>query len=236
MKFSVLSLFLFFLLSFLFVSSLETTLRYGGDQNIKKSTSNNNKHNNNNKKKNNKDNNDPSPHKQNRQNFYENFDESYDNINKGDMKDYGHSMLSHFRLSPGYLNLNHGSFGATPRYVYEQQQEYNTMSEAYPDEWFRNEYFNYLDKSRLALATYLHAKSVDDIVLVENASSAVNSILRSLKLKKGDIVIYFSTAYGMVKNTCKWLEQFEGIEVIEIPVSLPFTNDGNLLYLFYAST
>jgi len=35
---------------------------------------------------------------------------------------------------------------------------------------------------------------VSDIVLVENASSAVNSILRSLPLHKGDMILYYSTA------------------------------------------
>ena len=149
-----------------------------------------------------------------------------ENLNLSENKNtsFGKSMLTQFRLAAGYMNLNHGSFGSTPKYVYDKQQEYTIMSEAYPDEWFRNEYFSYIDHSRKALADYLHA-NVDDVVLVENASSAVNSIVRSLKLQKGDIIIYFSTAYGMVKNTCKWLESFEGIRVIEIPVSLPFKND-----------
>jgi selenocysteine lyase/cysteine desulfurase len=41
----------------------------------------------------------------------------------------------------------------------------------------------------------------EEVVLVENASSGVNGLLRSLPLKKGDRVLVFNTAYGMVKHT-----------------------------------
>ena len=66
----------------------------------------------------------------------------------------------------------------------------------------------------------------DSLVLLENASAAVNSIFRSLELQPGDIFIYFSTAYGMVKHTAQWLSQDRGIQVIEVPISLPLISSA----------
>ena len=37
--------------------------------------------------------------------------------------DFGSAQLKNFLLDPNYLNMNHGSFGATPAYVLKAQQE-----------------------------------------------------------------------------------------------------------------
>ena len=50
------------------------------------------------------------------------------------------------------------------------------------------------------LASYLHCNDAD-LVLVENASSGCNAVLRSLQYERGDYILFLSTAYGMVKNT-----------------------------------
>lgn len=36
-----------------------------------------------------------------------------------------------------------------------------------------------------------------------------------------DIILYFSTSYGMVKNTAKWLERMHGIRIVEVPITFP---------------
>ena len=67
-------------------------------------------------------------------------------------------------------------------------------AELYPDKWFRKTYYDKIDIARQEIAGLIKA-DVRDIVLVENASSAVNAILRSMGLKAGDKVLRFSTAY-----------------------------------------
>jgi selenocysteine lyase/cysteine desulfurase len=66
-------------------------------------------------------------------------------------------------------------------------------------------------------------------VLIENVSSAVNCILRSLPLKKGDKILRLSTAYDMVKYTLNWLIEFVGIEVIVVDVDFPVTSSAQLV-------
>ena len=96
--------------------------------------------------------------------------------------------------------------------------------ESKPDIWFREAFYELIDIAREETATAVNVTS-DNLVLLENASAAVNGIFRSLDLVEGEIFIYFSTAYGMVKHTAQWLMETRGIRIIEIPVILPIVDD-----------
>ena len=74
------------------------------------------------------------------------------------------------------------------------------QAESRPDQWFREDYFRLVDKARERIADYVAAPA-ESLVLVENASSAVNSVLRSLCWGEKDALLYLSTAYNMVKYT-----------------------------------
>jgi hypothetical protein len=96
---------------------------------------------------------------------------------------YGHQLKAkYFYLGEDYLNLNAGSYGTVPRPVKEAQDKFFLMQERHPDKWFRKTMFDYIAQSRGAVARFINAP-VEDIVLVENASSAVNSLLRSYDFK-----------------------------------------------------
>ena len=86
-------------------------------------------------------------------------------------------------------------FTVVPKAVAKAQYNYFLEQESHPDTWFRVSYYDYVDTSRKMLASLINA-IVDDIVLVENASAAVNSVLRSLGFKVA-IFIYL----GMYANT-----------------------------------
>lgn len=63
------------------------------------------------------------------------------------------------------------------------------------------------------------------VVITDNASSAVNALLRSIKFNRDDSVLVFETAYPMVKNTLKYL----GVKVLTIPVTLPILSVQSFL-------
>uniref|UniRef100_A0A7S1YTA7 Aminotransferase class V domain-containing protein n=1 Tax=Trieres chinensis TaxID=1514140 RepID=A0A7S1YTA7_TRICV len=134
---------------------------------------------------------------------------------------YGRDLKARmFYLSPTYVNLNHGSYGTVPRPVKAVQDDLFLLQESRPDAWFRKEYYRRLDDARGRIASYVGA-SEDDVVLVENASSAVNSVLRSMPFERGDAVVRLSTAYGMVVETLDYLRGTAGIEVIVAEVTYP---------------
>mmetsp|Transcript_28645 Transcript_28645/g.40834 ORF Transcript_28645/g.40834 Transcript_28645/m.40834 type:complete len:420 (+) Transcript_28645:1144-2403(+) len=142
---------------------------------------------------------------------------------------FGHDLKrKYFYLNDSFCNLNHGSFGTVPKTVAATQFNHFLEQESFPDTWFRQTYYEYINNTRTALANLVNA-NVDDLVLVENASSAVNSILRSLGFKSGDKILRLSTAYGMVINTLEWMVQTMGIEVVIVEVEFPVIDSSQIL-------
>jgi selenocysteine lyase/cysteine desulfurase len=126
---------------------------------------------------------------------------------------YGKNLREKFfYLAPNFINVNHGSFAAVAKLVHKKQTELFLQQEAYPDTWFRKQMYDLIYDSRALIANFIQA-TVSDTVLVENASSAVNSILRSQQFEKGDKVIRLDTSYNMVIRTLDYLTETIGIEV-----------------------
>lgn len=65
--------------------------------------------------------------------------------------------------------------------------------------------------------------------MIENSSGAINAILRSLPLKRGDILLDFSTAYPPFKAFYQWLEATVGIQVLEVPLVFPLKGIADVL-------
>jgi isopenicillin-N epimerase len=128
-----------------------------------------------------------------------------------------------FALQPGFTNLNHGSFGTVPLEILALQASFSRRAEAKPDAWFRTDYFEHVDSARKSVAALVNA-DVDDIVLLENASSAINGILRSVvDWQRGDKVLLLSTAYRMCVEVLEWLVNTAGIEVVVVEVKFPYS-------------
>eukprot|EP00518_Triparma_eleuthera_P010005 CAMPEP_0182479306 /NCGR_PEP_ID=MMETSP1319-20130603/33945_1 /TAXON_ID=172717 /ORGANISM="Bolidomonas pacifica, Strain RCC208" /LENGTH=421 /DNA_ID=CAMNT_0024680723 /DNA_START=190 /DNA_END=1455 /DNA_ORIENTATION=- len=142
---------------------------------------------------------------------------------------FGKPQLNNFMLDPEYHNYNHGSFGTTAKYVLAAQQGYVRQQEARPDVWFRSTYKKLMQTTRDKLAKQAGLSSSDNLVLLENASAAVNAIFRSLALNPGDIFIYLSSAYGMVKHTAAWLNVSEGIRILEVAITVPVSSNESFL-------
>jgi hypothetical protein len=128
-----------------------------------------------------------------------------------------------FDLAKGFTNFNHGSFGAVAKKVKARQNELHLLAEARPDRWFRETIYTLSKESRTRVASMIEA-SVDDVVLVENASTAINAILRG-RLQKGDKVLRFSNTYNMCIETFKWL----GVEQVVVDINFPVVDDKTLI-------
>jgi selenocysteine lyase/cysteine desulfurase len=145
---------------------------------------------------------------------------------------YGHAILpKEFLLRSGLLNFNHGSFGTVPKDVMERHVQLLHEQESCPEDWFRRVYFNYVNESRQKIAELINAH-VDDVVIVENASAAVNGILRSFPFESGDIVLVFSSAYQMVTETLLFQEVYQQVKMISIPIEYPVKDPQELILAF----
>ena len=74
-----------------------------------------------------------------------------------------------------------------------------------------------MDESRRRVSALIRA-DIEDVVLVENASTALSAVFRSPSrlLQKGDKVLRFSNTYN--SN----IENFKYLEVEEIVIDIPF--------------
>lgn len=98
---------------------------------------------------------------------------------------FGRPMLeAHFNLRTDLINLNHGSFGTVPKDVMTAHFGYLQEQESFPEIWFRETFYKYQDIARKEIAAFINAP-LEEVVLVENASSAINSILNSYPFQVG---------------------------------------------------
>lgn len=106
---------------------------------------------------------------------------------------------------------------------------YQDMSEARPDAFIRYDYPKLLDKSREAIADYLHVPS-STCVFVPNATTAMNTVLRNLVYKPGDVIIYFATIYGACEKTVEYITETTPAESHRLSYTYP-VSDSHLCAL-----
>jgi len=131
-----------------------------------------------------------------------------------------------FLLDPDIVFLNHGSFGACPRPVFEAYQRWQRQLEWQPVAFIGRQADGFLDAARSELAAYLGVPS-DDVVFVPNATSGLNVVARSLPLANGDEVLTTDLEYGALDHTWEHVCRKAGAryvkQVVPIPVDDPAT-------------
>ncbi len=94
-------------------------------------------------------------------------------------------------LDPDVLHLNHGSFGACPSQILEQQTQLRQQMEYNTLRFFEQDLPDLLETAREALGLFLGAPA-SDLVFVDNATMGVTTVLSNLNLISGDRVLITS--------------------------------------------
>ncbi|GAA5877320.1 hypothetical protein JCM1840_007196 [Sporobolomyces johnsonii] len=127
---------------------------------------------------------------------------------EGKGEEFGKKLRDkYWRFEEGWVNLNHGSYGAAPAPVIEAFRAIQDRGDAAPDRFIRLEYESELIALRSRLARFVDCDT-DDLVLVGNATTGVNVVLRSLtgQWEKGDRILYFTTTiYGACSSTLQYI-------------------------------
>ena len=121
-----------------------------------------------------------------------------------------------WQIEDGLTFLNHGSFGACPREVLQHQGELRARMEANPVKFLARDLEKLLDEARAALGAFLHADP-DDLVFVPNATTGVNTVIRSLQLEPGDQLLTTDHAYNACRNALRWHEGRAEILAARVP-------------------
>lgn len=142
------------------------------------------------------------------------------------------SLKEHFQLDPTIHFLNHGSYGATPKSVFEAYQNWQLRLERQPVLFLGRELSGLLTESRQALGDYLNA-SANDLVYIPNATHGVNIVARSLELKPADEILTTDHEYGACDYTWDFVCAKTGAKYIHQSIPLPVHSEEEIVDQFW---
>ena len=137
-----------------------------------------------------------------------------------------------FQLDPEVIFLNHGSYGATPKPVFEVYQDWQRRLERQPVKFLGREVRGYLEEARVALGSYLNVAG-EDLIYVPNATFGVNVVARSLNLSEGDEVLTCDQEYGACNNTWTYLSKLKGFSYKKQAIPLPINSSEAIIEAFW---
>ena len=129
-------------------------------------------------------------------------------------------MRALFLLDPEVAFLNHGSFGACPAPVFAAYQNWQRELERQPVEFLGRRAAPLLAEARAQLAAYVGA-AANDVVFFPNPTTAMNMVVRSLQLQRGDEILTTDHEYGALDRTWRFICAQNGAHYINRPVALP---------------
>ncbi len=119
-----------------------------------------------------------------------------------------------FLLDPDVVYLNHGGYGACPVSVFDEYQRGQRELERQPTDFFARRLSTWfwegrtgpslLDDARASLAAFIGARA-EDLVFVPNATSGLNAVLRSLRIRPEEEILTTKHEYGAVERTLSFI-------------------------------
>ena len=137
----------------------------------------------------------------------------------------GGNLAGLFQLDPAWAFLNHGSYGACPRVVFEAYQGWQRALERQPVAFLEpaRGHTARLRAVREAVAAEIGAQA-DDLVGMGNATEGLNIAAQSLALATGDEVLTTDHEYGALEKTWAHVCRSRGARVVVAEVPLPLVS------------
>jgi len=132
-------------------------------------------------------------------------------------------LSKYWNLNPKTVFLNHGSFGACPQEILDYQFKLRTELESDPVHFFDVTSKQLWADSIEIFADFINADK-EGIVFVPNATSGVNTILRSLSLKPDDEIIILDHTYQACWNAVDFATKISGANTVIVPLPYPIKN------------
>ena len=129
-------------------------------------------------------------------------------------------LSRHWDLDPDTVFLNHGSFGACPRVVMQTQSALRAELERQPVRFMHRELEGRLDHARGALADLVGCPA-SDLAFVPNATTGVNTVLRSLSFAPGDELLTIDQTYNACRNALDFVAARSGARVVTVAIPFP---------------
>jgi len=139
-------------------------------------------------------------------------------------------MRQEWPLDPDVVYLNHGTVGVTPNAVLAAQAAIRHEVERGPSQFMLRKQFRFagaateqptrVRQAAEEVAPFVGARG-EDLVFVDNATTGVNAVLRSLPLKSGDDILLTSHNYGATLRVAQFVARERGATVSVAGVPYP---------------
>jgi isopenicillin-N epimerase len=144
---------------------------------------------------------------------------------------FGHAMLAEWPLDPDILYLNHGTVGATPRRVMAAQRAIQEEIERQPSRFLlreltaidmgaRNPAMPRLRAAADVVGAFVGTRG-EDLAFVDNVTTGLNAVLRSLPFRSGDEILITSYIYGATANIARYVTRERGATVKSVEIPFP---------------
>jgi isopenicillin-N epimerase len=143
------------------------------------------------------------------------------------------ALREQFLIRPGVTFLNHGSYGACPRPVFERYQEWQRELEAQPVEFLGRRLRDLLADARAALAAHLGADA-DEVVYEPNVTTALNVVARSLPLEAGDEILTADHEYGALERCWTFVCEKRGSKIVTQRLPTPLADPAAVVEAVWA--
>lgn len=137
-------------------------------------------------------------------------------------------FVRHWSLDADVAFLNHGSFGACPIPVLEAQTRLRDRLERGPVQFLLRELDELATSARAETAAFVGVDR-DDLVFVPNATTGVNTILRSLSFEPGDELLTTSHEYNACRNAMDFVAARAGARVVAVDVPFPVGSSDEIV-------
>lgn len=134
------------------------------------------------------------------------------------------NLARHFLLRDDVVFLNHGSFGACPRQVFETYQGWQLELERQPVAFLGRELTERMRVPRVALSAFL-GTTAENVVGLVNATEGLNIVAQSLDLKEGDEILTTDHEYSALEKTWAYVARRTGAKIVTVKVPMPFVSE-----------
>ncbi len=143
-------------------------------------------------------------------------------------------LRRHWKLAPGTVFLNHGSFGACPAAILKRQQRLRAQMEAEPVQFLWRAYEQRLEPARAKVAQFIGARP-KDVVFVTNATTGINAVVRSFPFCRGDELLTTNHDYNACHNVLIEMARQRCVRLVVAQVPFPVKNADAILEAILAA-
>ena len=138
------------------------------------------------------------------------------------------ALSKHWVLDSGTVFLNHGSLGSCPKAILDKQSQLRQQLERDPVKFMETEGRELWSQALNILSDFINADP-EGMAFVTNATSGVNTVLKSLDLKPGDEIIVPDHSYQACWNAIDFVTEKAGAKTVAVPLPFPVENEQQII-------